>query len=87
MTIILHCSLVVSEGERKVTLFKKVDNAELKNNKYKYKLHYIYREFQIDFFRMDIRSLPKNASSLKFSKFDKNVIGLCLFYKVNLVYP
>ena len=84
MTIILHCSLGVSEGERKVTLFNKVDNAELKNNKYKYKLHYIYREFQIVFFHMDIQSLPKNASSLKFSKFDKNVIGLCLFYKVNL---
>ena len=38
----------------------------------------------IDFFRMDLNSLPKNASSLKFSKFDKNVMGLCLTYKVNL---
>lgn len=63
---------------------KKVDKADLKNSKYKYKLHYIYREFQIDFFRMDLRSLPKNASSLKFSKFDQNVMGLCLSYKVNL---
>ena len=53
-------------------------------NKYKYKLHYIYREFQIDFFKMDLNSLPKNASSLKFSKFDQNVMGLCLSYKVNL---
>jgi transposase-like protein len=33
---------------------------------------------------MDLNSLPKNASSLKFSKFDKNVMGLCLTYKVNL---
>ena len=63
---------------------KKVDKADLKNSKYKYKLHYIYREFQIDFFRMDLRSLPKNSSSLKFSKFDQNVMGLCLSYKVNL---
>lgn len=63
---------------------KKVDKTDLKNNKYKYKLHYIYREFQIDFFRMDLRSLPKNVSSLKFSKFDQNVMGLCLSYKVNL---
>ncbi len=46
--------------------------------KNKYKLHYIYREFQIDFFKMDLNSLPKNASSLKFSKFDQNVLGLCL---------
>jgi hypothetical protein len=36
----------------------------------KYKLHYIYREFTIDFFRMDLNRLPKNASSLRFSKFD-----------------
>lgn len=63
---------------------KKVDKADLKENKYKYKLHYIYREFQIDFFKMDLNSLPKNASSLKFSKFDQHVMGLCLSYKVNL---
>ena len=62
----------------------KVDKADLSSNKYKYKLHYIYREFQIDFFKMDLNSLPKNASSLKFSKFDQNVMGLCLSYKVNL---
>ena len=52
--------------------------------KNKYKLHYIYREFQTDFFKMDLNSLPKNASSLKFSKFDQNVLGLCLSYKINL---
>jgi len=33
---------------------------------------------------MDLNSLPKNASSLKFSKFDQHVMGLCLSYKVNL---
>ncbi len=65
---------------------KKVDEADLseKYGKNKYKLHYIYREFTIDFFRMDLNSLPKHASSLKFSKFDQNVLGLCLSYKVNL---
>lgn len=63
---------------------QKVDKADLQKNKYKYKLHYIYREFQIDFFRMDLNSPPKNASSLRFSKFDQNVMGLCLSYKVNL---
>lgn len=52
--------------------------------KNKYKLHYIYREFQIDFFKMDLSSLPINASSLKFSKFDSNVMALCLTYRVNL---
>ena len=65
---------------------KKVDKADLKEDygKNKYKLHYIYREFTLDFFRMDLNSLPKNASSLRFSKFDSNVMGLCLTMHVNL---
>ena len=65
---------------------KNVDKQDLEvdYSKNKYKLHYIYREFTIDFFKMDLNSLPKGASSLKFSKFDKNVMGLCLTYKVNL---
>ena len=65
---------------------KKVDKKDLAEDygKNKYKLHYIYREFQIDFFKMDLDSLPKNASSLNFSKFDQNILGLCLSYKINL---
>lgn len=63
---------------------KKVNKNDLESNKYKYKLHYIYREFQIDFFRMDLNSLPKNASSLRFKKHDSYVMSLCLTYKVNL---
>jgi len=65
---------------------KKVDKADLKEEygKNKYKLHYIYREFTIDFFKMNLSSLPKNASSLNFSKFDSNVMSLCLTYRVNL---
>lgn len=64
----------------------KVDKKDLKEDygKNKYKLHYIYREFQIDFFKMDLNSLPKNASSLKFSKFDSHVMSLCLTLHVNL---
>lgn len=52
-----------------------------KNN---YKLHYIYREFTVDFFRMDLDSLPKNASSLKFSKHNAYIMSLCLTFHVNL---
>ena len=33
---------------------------------------------------MDLNSLPKNESSLKFSKFESNVMGLCLTMHVNL---
>ena len=47
---------------------KKVKKEDLNEpfGKNKYKLHYIYREFNIDFFKMDIDSLPSNASSLNF---------------------
>ena len=69
-----------------ISNLKNVDKTDLKKDygKNKYKLHYIYREFTLDFFKMDLNSLPKNASSLKFSKFDSNVMGLCLTMHVNL---
>lgn len=65
---------------------KHVDKADLreKYGKNKYKLHYIYREFTVDFFEMDITTLPKNASSLKFSKHNAHIMSLCLTYCVNL---
>ena len=65
---------------------KKIDSKDLQEDygKNKYKLHYIYREFQVDFFRMDLNSLPKNASSLKFSKHNAHVMSLCLTMHVNL---
>ena len=65
---------------------KKVDKEDLEkeHGKAKYKLHYIYREFTIDFFKMDITSLPKNASSLKFSKHNAYIMSLCLTMHVNL---
>lgn len=65
---------------------KKVDKKHLlepygKNN---YKLHYIYREFTVDFFDIEISSLPKNSSSLKFSKHNAHIMSLCLTLHVNL---
>ncbi len=64
---------------------KKVDQDDLLDyGKNKYKLHYIYREFTVDFFRMDLDSLPKNASSLKFTKNNAYIMSLCLTFHVNL---
>ena len=65
---------------------KKVDKEDLDEDygKNKYKLHYIYREFTIDFFKMDITTLPKNASSLKFTKNNAYIMSLCLTMHVNL---
>lgn len=65
---------------------KKVDKEHLEKDygKNEYKLHYIYREFTVDFFKLDLNSLPKNASSLKFSKFDSHIMSLCLTLHVNL---
>jgi len=51
---------------------------------YKYKLHYIYREFNVNFFKMELNSLPDNACSLDFRKLNSHIMGLCLTYKVNL---
>ena len=65
---------------------KKVDKEDLAEDygKNKYKLHYIYREFTIDFFKFDITTLPKNASSLRFSKNNAYIMSLCLTMHVNL---
>ena len=41
---------------------KKVKKEHISEEKCKYKLHYIYREFTIDFFRMDLNSLPDRKS-------------------------
>ena len=53
-------------------------------DKHKYKLHYIYREFTIDFFKMDLHGLPSNIINFKYKKFNAHVMGLCLTYHVNL---
>lgn len=68
---------------------RKVDKKDLDEDygKNKYKFHYIYREFTIDFFGKDLNSLPKNVSSLKFSKFDSNTMALCLTLHINLGLP
>jgi len=64
---------------------KSVDSETLeKNEKFKHKLRYIYREFTVDFFSMDLDSLPKNASSLKFRKQNAHIMSLCLTFHVNL---
>lgn len=65
---------------------KKVDKEHLNKpyGKNEYKLHYIYREFSVDFFRMDLNSLPKNAASLKFSKHNAHIMSLCLTMHVDL---
>ena len=52
--------------------------------KYKYKLHYIYRELTMDFFKMDLHALPKRATNFKYKKFNAHIMGLCLTYHVNL---
>ncbi len=50
----------------------------------RYKLHYIYREFIVDFFSVSLDSLPENASALKFRGQSAHIMGLCLTYYVNL---
>lgn len=52
--------------------------------RHKYKLHYIYREFTVDFFSMDLNQLPKWATNFKYRKQNAYIMGLCLTYHVNL---
>lgn len=54
------------------------------SEKHKYKLHYIYREFTIDFFKMDLHELSSSAINFKYKKFNAHIMGLCLTYHVNL---
>lgn len=65
---------------------KQVDKKDLSEEygRNKYKLHYLYREFSVDFFEMDLDSLPKNSSSLRFTKHDAHTMSLCLTLCVNL---
>jgi transposase-like protein/predicted RNA-binding Zn-ribbon protein involved in translation (DUF1610 family) len=60
------------------------DLEEYKKDKYKFKLHYIYREFTIDFFKVDLSSMPKGSANLSFRHFSPHILGLCLTYLVNL---
>ncbi|WP_316137301.1 DDE-type integrase/transposase/recombinase, partial [Clostridium sp.] len=53
-------------------------------DKYKYKLHYIYREFKLNFFKMDLYPISKHATRFSFNKFNPHIMGLCLTYHVNL---
>jgi len=64
---------------------RKVDSQDLEQNqKFKHKLHYLYREFNIDFFKVDMDSIDKNASSLNFRKNNAHIMSLCLTFHVNL---
>ena len=53
-------------------------------DKSKYKLHYIYSEFTIDFFKMDLHELSSRTINFKYKKFNAHIMGLCLTYHVNL---
>lgn len=66
--------------QRSTTLPKNLTTEE----KFEYKLHYIYREFTINFFDMDLHSLPARATTFNFRKFNPHVLGLVLTYHVNL---
>ena len=54
------------------------------NDKHKYKIHYIYREFKINFFKMNLYEVSKHATAFNFKKFNPHIMGLCLTYHVNL---
>lgn len=54
------------------------------SEKFKFKLRYIYREFVMDFFKMDLYALPSWATSFNFRRNNSHIMGLVLTYHVNL---
>lgn len=64
--------------------FKKIPKNMPPSEYWKYKLHYLYREFSVNFFDMDLSQLPKWATSFKYKKNSAYIMGLCLTYRVNL---
>ncbi|MDD6794600.1 MAG: transposase, partial [Clostridiaceae bacterium] len=54
------------------------------SDKHKYKLHYIYREFNLNFFKMNLYQISQHATAFNFKKFNPHIMGLCLTYNVNL---
>lgn len=63
---------------------KKLPQDLPKSERHNYKLHYIYREFNIDFFKVDLNSIPDRAFSFVFRQKSAHIMGLCLAYHVNL---
>lgn len=63
---------------------KKLPENIPKENYHKYKLHYIYREFVIDFFKMNLHTVSEKATGFNFKKFNPHILGLVLTYSVNL---
>lgn len=60
------------------------DTEEYKLHPERFKLRYYYREFTVDFFKMDLNSMPKGSVNLNFRTFSPHIMGLCLTYNVNL---
>ncbi|MCX7921747.1 MAG: DDE-type integrase/transposase/recombinase [Clostridia bacterium] len=75
-----HCSFY----QNSLNKLSPEDRIEYEQDKQKFKLHYIYREFTIDFFKMDLSSMPKGSCNLTFRNFSSHTMGLCLTYHVNL---
>lgn len=59
------------------------ERAEYEQHPYRFKLHYIYREFTTDFFAMNLSSMPGKNVNFNFRKFSPHILGLCLTYVVN----
>ena len=59
------------------------DKKEYELHPYRFKLHYIYREFITNFFAMDLSTMPGDNVNFKFRKFSPHILGLCLTYVVN----
>jgi len=74
-----HCSFY----QNALAALSAEDRKEYEAHPARFKLHYLYREFQTDFFSMDLSSMPGKNVNFKFRKFSPHILGLCLTYAVN----
>ncbi|MQN02139.1 MAG: hypothetical protein FRC54_09635 [bacterium LCO1.1] len=54
------------------------------DEKYEYKLHYLYREFTVDLFKMKLDNDSNRICTFRFKKYDANIMGRVLTLHVNL---
>lgn len=56
------------------------DKLEYETHPERYQLRYLYREFHLKFFEMELYSMPKGSVNFKFKNFSPHILGLCLTY-------
>jgi transposase-like protein len=75
-----HCSFYLNS--KKILTSQQLVEQHLHPDRFK--LRYYYREFTVNFFDMQLYSMPGGSCNFNFRHFSPHILGLCLTYSVNL---